>query len=90
MRTGFTVRGIAATGAALLALTACGGGGDEEDTGAGGETTAEGGDTQTNLYGSDGNMGSALGDSFTDDPGALAGMRGTTRKSALAMTIEYW
>ena len=61
MRTGSTARGIAATGAALLALTACGGGGDE------GGDTAEGGDSgekQVNIYGTDGNMGNALGEDF--------------------------
>ncbi|MGY2064023.1 ABC transporter substrate-binding protein [Blastococcus sp. SYSU DS0619] len=75
MRTGSTARGIAVTGAALLALTACGGG-DE-----GGGTSAEGGggdgEKQVNVYGTDGNMGNALGESFSEE-GALAGMRGTT------------
>jgi hypothetical protein len=74
MRTGTTARSIAVTGAALLALTACGGG-DE-----GGTTAAEGGgdgEKQVNVYGTDGNMGNALGESFTDE-GALAGMKGTT------------
>ncbi|MGY2085101.1 ABC transporter substrate-binding protein [Blastococcus sp. SYSU DS0539] len=74
MRTGTTARSIAVTGAALLALTACGGG-DE-----GGGTSAEGGggdgEKQVNVYGTDGNMGNALGESFTTE-GALAGMRGT-------------
>jgi ABC-type branched-subunit amino acid transport system substrate-binding protein len=77
VRTGSTARGIAATGVALLALTACGGGGEETPEGDAG-ATSEAADTQTNIYGSDGNMGSALGDSFTEDPGALEGMRGTT------------
>ena len=74
MRTGTTARSIALTGAALLALTACGGGGDS------GSEPAEGGDSaekQVNVYGTDGNMGNALGEDFTED-GALAGMRGTT------------
>jgi Periplasmic binding protein len=74
MRTGTTARSIAVTGAALLALTACGGG-DE------GGTSAEGGggeaEKQVNVYGTDGNMGNALGESFSEQ-GALAGMRGTT------------
>ena len=60
MRTGSTARGIAVTGAALLALTACGGGGGD-DTGSDAGATSEGGDTQTNIYGTDGNMGNALG-----------------------------
>ena len=74
MRTRTTARSIAVTGAALLALTACGGGGDS------GSEPAEGGDSaekQVNVYGTDGNMGNALGEDFTED-GALAGMRGTT------------
>ena len=73
MRTGTTARSIAVTGAALLALTACGGGGEDE----GGETGADGGEKQINIYGTDGNMGNALGEDF-DDQGALAGMKGTT------------
>ncbi len=78
MRTRTTARSIAAAGAALLALTACGGGGDD-----GGDTNAGGGggggseEKQVNVYGSDGNMGNALGEDFTED-GALAGMKGTT------------
>jgi branched-chain amino acid transport system substrate-binding protein len=40
-----------------------------------------------NLYGSDGNMGNALGQQFANDPGALAGMRGTTPLSELAPTF---
>jgi Periplasmic binding protein len=76
MRTGSTVRGIAATGAALLALTACGGGGSDDPEGDA-AATSEGGSTQTNIYGTDGNMGNALGESFTDQ-GSLAGMKGTT------------
>jgi ABC-type branched-subunit amino acid transport system substrate-binding protein len=73
MRTGTTARSIAIAGAALLALTACGGGGDE-----GGDTGAEGGgEKQINIYGTDGNMGNALGEDF-DEEGALAGMKGTT------------
>jgi hypothetical protein len=77
MRTGSTVRGIAVTGAALLALTACGGGGGSEEPEDGAAATSEGGETQTNVYGTDGNMGNALGESFTED-GQLAGMKGTT------------
>ena len=76
MRTRTTARGIAATGAALLALTACGGGSDDNgggDNDAGGDS----GEKQVNIYGTDGNMGNALGEDFTDE-GSLAGMKGTT------------
>ena len=75
MRTGPTARGIAATGVALLALTACGGGGGSEEPDDAAATSE--GDTQTNIYGTDGNMGNALGESFTEE-GSLAGMKGTT------------
>jgi ABC-type branched-subunit amino acid transport system substrate-binding protein len=71
MRTGTTARGIAVTGAVLLAVTACGGGGDSG--GGSGDSSAE---KQVNLYGTDGNMGNALGTDFEED-GALAGMKGT-------------
>jgi hypothetical protein len=80
MRTRTTARSIAVTGAALLALTACGGG--EE----GGGNTADGGDSgekQVNIYGTDGNMGNALGEDFSEE-GALAGMRGTTPLTELS------
>ena len=81
MRTGRNARGIAVTSAALIALAACGGGGDEGDDnesgggGGGGETSSGGGGV--NIYGTDGNMGSPLGDQFST-PGDLAGMQGTT------------
>ncbi|TYP84926.1 ABC transporter substrate-binding protein [Blastococcus xanthinilyticus] len=75
MRTGTTARGIAVTGAALLALTACGGG--DEGTTPAAEGGGGDGEKQVNVYGTDGNMGNALGESFTEE-GALAGMRGTT------------
>ncbi|WP_104525857.1 ABC transporter substrate-binding protein [Blastococcus atacamensis] len=73
MRTGTTARGIAVTGAALLAVTACGGGDGGGDTADGGDS----GEKQVKVYGTDGNMGNALGEDFSED-GALAGMRGTT------------
>ena len=75
MRTRTTARGIAATGAALLALTACGGGSD--DNGGGDNAGGDSGEKQVNIYGTDGNMGNALGEDFDED-GALAGMKGTT------------
>src|SRR4029453_14398723 len=79
MRPGTTARSIAVTGAALLALTACGGG-DEES---GDDTGADGGEKQVNIYGSDGNMGNALGEDF-DEEGALDGMKGTTPLTELS------
>lgn len=85
MRTRTTARGIAATGAALLALTACGGGGDTTggDDNAGGDS----GEKQVNIYGTDGNMGNALGEDFTED-GALAGMKGTTPLTDLSQDFK--
>ena len=77
MRTGRNARGIAVTSVALIALAACGGGdddgGDDNGSGGGGGDTASSGGV--NIYGSDGNMGSDLGEQFTT-PGDLAGMRG--------------
>ncbi|RBY88352.1 branched-chain amino acid ABC transporter substrate-binding protein [Blastococcus sp. TF02A-26] len=78
MRTGRNARGIAVTSVALIALAACGGGdddGDDNSSGGGGDSGSSGGGV--NIYGSDGNMGSALGDQFST-PGDLAGMQGTT------------
>src|SRR3712207_9443200 len=77
MRTGILARNAAVAAAALLVLTACGGGGD--DSGGGGDAAGEtgGGERQVNVYGTDGNLGNALGESFTA-PGSLAGMKGTT------------
>jgi ABC-type branched-subunit amino acid transport system substrate-binding protein len=75
MRTGTTARGIAITGAALLALTACGGSSDKGgDNNAG---SSNDGEKQVNIYGTDGNMGSTLGEDF-QDPKSLVGMSGTT------------
>jgi ABC-type branched-subunit amino acid transport system substrate-binding protein len=71
MRTRTTARGIAVAGAVLLAVTACGGGDDD-----GGDTGAESGEKQVNIYGTDGNMGNALGEDFSEE-GELAGMKGT-------------
>src|SRR5215207_6389164 len=73
MRTRTTARGIAVLGAALLAVTACGGGSDDE----GGSSGSDSAEKQINIYGTDGNMGNALGEDFTED-GELAGMKGTT------------
>jgi hypothetical protein len=83
MRTGTTARSIAVTGAALLALTACGGG----DEGGGGDTGGDSGEKLVNIYGTDGNMGNALGEDFTE-PGSLAGMKGTTPLTDLAQDFK--
>jgi hypothetical protein len=72
MRTRTTARSIAVVGAALLAVSACGGGDDES-----GSTGGESAEKQINIYGTDGNMGNALGEDFSED-GELAGMKGTT------------
>jgi ABC-type branched-subunit amino acid transport system substrate-binding protein len=74
MRTGILARSAAVSAAALLVLTACGGGDDEGGSASGGG--GDSGEKQVNVYGSDGNMGNALGEDFTDQ-GALAGMKGT-------------
>ena len=63
----------AVTSTLLLSVSACG---SAENSGGG--DAAEGGDVkQVNVYGSDGNMGNALGEKFTE-PGSLVNMRGTT------------
>jgi ABC-type branched-subunit amino acid transport system substrate-binding protein len=81
MRTGTTARSIAVTGAALLALTACGGGDG------GGDTGGDSGEKLVNIYGTDGNMGNALGKDF-DEQGSLAGMKGTTPLTDLAQDFK--
>ncbi|MBM7804726.1 ABC-type branched-subunit amino acid transport system substrate-binding protein [Geodermatophilus bullaregiensis] len=81
MRTRTYARSIAVTSAALVALTACGGG--DEGGGESGGDASGGGEKQVNIYGTDGNMGSTLGDDFEEE-GALAGMKGTTPLTELA------
>jgi len=80
MRTGTTARGIAVTGAALLALTACGGGSGDNGGGSG-DSGSEA--KQIKVYGTDGNVGDPLGEQFSDK-GALAGMKGTTPLTELS------
>ncbi|MBA3798221.1 MAG: ABC transporter substrate-binding protein [Geodermatophilaceae bacterium] len=65
----------------LLAASACGGGDEGGGGDSGGGSTDEA--KQVNVYGSDGNMGNALGEKFTE-PGSLANMRGTTPLTELA------
>jgi ABC-type branched-subunit amino acid transport system substrate-binding protein len=81
MRTGSTARGIAITGAALLMLTACGGGDEGGSNNA--DNGGDSGEKQVNIYGTDGNMGNALGEDFSEQ-GSLAGMKGTTPLTELS------
>ncbi len=46
-----------------------------------------GGDKQVNVYGTDGNMGNALGEDFSEN-GALAGMKGTTPLTELSSDFK--
>ncbi|WP_233491485.1 ABC transporter substrate-binding protein [Blastococcus sp. TBT05-19] len=72
------------TGAALLALTACGGG---DGGGSDNADSGDSGEKQVNVYGTDGNMGNALGEDFSEE-GALAGMRGTTPLTDLSQDFK--
>nr|MBA2555328.1 branched-chain amino acid ABC transporter substrate-binding protein [Geodermatophilaceae bacterium] len=69
------VRAVAVVGATLIAVTACG----SDDGGGGGTdpTETSDGPKQVKVYGTDGNVGNALGTEFTD-PGSLINMKGTT------------
>ena len=89
MRIGRNARGIAVASVALIALAACGGGDDDDGGsnesdggggGGGGGATGEG----VEIYGTDGNMGNALGEQFEGEDGALAGMRGTQPMTELS------
>ncbi|WP_222193608.1 ABC transporter substrate-binding protein [Modestobacter italicus] len=81
MRTGRFARATALSGAALIALSACGG---SSDDGGGSDSGGEAsGEKQVNVYGTDGNMGNALGEDFSEQ-GALAGMKGTTPLTELS------
>lgn len=70
------VRAVAVLGAGLLAVSACG-----SDDNSGGSTTdpsaTSDGPKQVKVYGTDGNVGNALGVEFST-PGALVNMKGTT------------
>ncbi|MBA3339612.1 MAG: ABC transporter substrate-binding protein [Geodermatophilaceae bacterium] len=66
--------------ALLLGASACGGSDGGAGSGGGGSTDEA---KQVNVYGSDGNMGNALGEKFTE-PGSLANMRGTTPLTELS------
>ena len=81
MRTRTYARSIAVTSAALVALTACGGG-DDGGSGSGGDASGSG-EKQVNIYGTDGIIGSTLGEDFEEE-GALAGMKGTLPLTELA------
>jgi len=82
MRTGTIARATALSGAALLALTACGGSSDDSGD-SGSASSGSSSEKQVNIYGTDGNMGNALGEDF-DQSGALAGMKGTTPLTELS------
>jgi hypothetical protein len=87
MRTGILARNAAVAAAALLVLTACGGGDDNSGSGGGSAAGGGGGERQVNVYGTDGNMGNALGESFSQ-PGSLAGMKGTTPLTDLGADFQ--
>jgi ABC-type branched-subunit amino acid transport system substrate-binding protein len=76
-------RAFGVSTAVLLAVTAC----SSDDDGGGGDGGGSTEEAVTNIYGSDGNMGSALGDQFTDQ-GALAGMKGTTPLTDLSADFK--
>jgi hypothetical protein len=78
MRSSKSVRTIAVSGVALLALAACGGGSDN-----GGSSGSGSGKKQINVYGTDGNVGDPLGEQFTEQ-GALEGLKGTTPLTELS------
>jgi ABC-type branched-subunit amino acid transport system substrate-binding protein len=79
MRTGRNARAIAVTSVALIALAACGGDDDSDDSSSGGDAGSG-----VEVYGTDGNMGTALGQQFEGEDRALAGMRGTQPMSELS------
>jgi ABC-type branched-subunit amino acid transport system substrate-binding protein len=65
----------ACTVAVVLSMTACKSGDTDRDS-----TSA----TQVRLYGADGNMSNSFGEEFKDQPGTLAGMKGTTPLTPLS------
>lgn len=87
MRTRILARHAAVATAALLALTACGGDDDSGDDAAAGGGGGGGGERQVNVYGTDGNMGNALGESFQQE-GSLAGMSGTAPLTDLSTDFQ--
>jgi hypothetical protein len=72
MRTSPALRAAALAATSLLAVSACGGGGDNASAAGDGTGDAK----QVNVYGVDGNMTNSLGEDFTAKK-SLAGMRGT-------------
>ncbi|WP_213456225.1 ABC transporter substrate-binding protein [Rhizomonospora bruguierae] len=71
---------IAACAALVAALTGCGG-----DKAAGDTSTP----TQVRLYGTDGNMSNSFGEEFKEEPGTLAGMKGTTPMTQLSEDFKH-
>jgi hypothetical protein len=86
MRTGTFARATALSGAALLALTACGGSSDDGGDGGSGSGDASS-EKQVNIYGTDGNISNALGEQF-DQENALAGAKGTTPLTDLSQEFR--
>ena len=84
MRTGTTARSIAVTGAALLAAHRLWRRRRRQRRQRG---SGDSGEKQVNIYGTDGNMGNALGEDF-DEKGALAGMKGTTPLTELGSGLQ--
>ncbi|MGI8531883.1 MAG: ABC transporter substrate-binding protein [Geodermatophilaceae bacterium] len=74
-----TFRAAAAAGAVLILASACSSGGSTSSGGntSGGATSESSGPKQVKVYGTDGNVGNALGKEFST-PGALVNMKGTT------------
>lgn len=74
-----TFRAAAAAGAVLILASACSSGGSTSSGGntSGGATPESSGPKQVKVYGTDGNVGNALGKEFST-PGALVNMKGTT------------
>ncbi|MGY1814127.1 ABC transporter substrate-binding protein [Blastococcus sp. SYSU D00820] len=87
MRTGTKARGIALSSAALVVLAACSSGGDDEGGSGSGSGGGGGEQKQVNVYGTDGNVGNALGEQF-DQEGALEGLKGTTPLTDLSQDFK--
>ena len=74
-------RSVALTVCAALLLATVGCGSDDEA----GESDRP---ILVRLYGTDANMGNPLGEAFDDQPGVLAGMKGTTPLDSAARRLQ--